>query len=396
MSNDFAPAHANHPPASPASDPRLRSLVTQIAILLAVVGVGWFLVANLNHNRAIHGIATGYGFLDREAGFAIAETPIAYAPSDTYARAFLVGLVNTLKLSAIGIVLATALGVVVGVGRLSSNWLLAKLAGGYVDLIRNVPLVVQLLLWAGLIRISAPSPRQAIGPILGAFISNRGIQMPAIKHDPTFLAVAVAALVALLVGWGIAGWARRRQSATGQPFRSGRIAVALFIGLPLVVWLAGGAPAALDLPRLEGFNFEGGWTLSPEFTTMLVGLTVYTASYIAEIVRGGLLAVSHGQTEAARALGLHTGVILRRIVMPQALNIIIPPLTSQYLNLIKNSSLAVVIGFPDLVSIGNTIGNQTGQVVEAISIFMAVYLVISLAISLAMNAYNHRIALRER
>lgn len=396
MSNDFAIARINVRRLYALNDPRLRSPILQILLFSIVVGCVYFTIFNLNHNRAIHGIATGYGFLNREAGFAIAETPIPYTPRDTYARAFLVGLVNTLKVSAIGILLATFLGIVLGVSRLSSNWLVAKLAGGYIDLIRNVPLVIQLLLWGGLIRIGAPPPRQAIGPLFGIFISNRGIQVPAIKSDPVFLAVLIASLVALLLGSGVAIWARKRQAATGQPFQSGRIRLALFIGLPLLIWLAGGAPVAIDLPQLQGFNFKGGWTLSPEFTTMLVGLTVYTSSYIAEIVRGGLLAVSHGQTEAARALGLHTGVILRRIVLPQALNIVIPPLTSQYLNLIKNSSLAVVIGFPDLVSIGNTIGNQTGQVVEAISIFMAVYLFISLAISLAMNAYNRRIALQER
>ncbi|HEY9344797.1 MAG TPA: amino acid ABC transporter permease [Inquilinus sp.] len=381
---------------SAINDPRLRAIFYQIVLLLVVVGIGWFLVSNLIHNREVRGIQTGYGFLSREAGFAISESPISYSPSDPYARAFLVGLVNTLQVSILGIILATLLGLVVGVSKLSSNWLLAKLAAAYVDIVRNIPLTVQLLLWAGLIRVSAPPPRQAVNPVPGVFISNRGIQVPSLESNPIFLWVAIAALVALLIAWVIARWARQRQAATGQPFHSFWVGLGLFIGLPLVVWLVGGAPAALEIPELKGFNFSGGWTLTPEFAAMVIGLTVYTAGFIAEIVRGGILAVSHGQTEAARALGLHSGVTLRRIVLPQALRTIIPPLTSQYLNITKNSSLAVVIGYPDLVSIGNTIGNQTGQVVEAISIFMAVYLFISLSISIAMNIYNRKMALRER
>jgi len=396
MTMDVAAAGTAVRRGSKFNDPRLRAIFYQIVLLLVVVGIGWFLVSNLIHNREVRGIQTGYGFLSREAGFAISETPISYSPSDPYARAFLVGLVNTLQVSILGIILATLLGLVVGVSKLSSNWLVAKLATAYVDLVRNIPLTVQLLLWAGLIRVSAPPPRQAANPVPGVFISNRGIQVPSVESNPIFLWMAVAALVALAVGWVIARWARQRQAATGQQFHSFWVGLGLFIGLPLMVWLAGGAPAAFEIPELKGFNFQGGWTLSPEFAAMVIGLTVYTAGFIAEIVRGGILAVSHGQTEAARALGLHSGITLRRIVLPQALRTIIPPLTSQYLNVTKNSSLAVVIGYPDLVSIGNTIGNQTGQVVEAISIFMAVYLFISLSISIAMNIYNRKMALRER
>ena len=396
MTMDVAAAGTAVRRGSAINDPRLRAIFYQIVLLLVVVGIGWFLVSNLIHNREVRGIQTGYGFLSREAGFAISESPISYSPSDPYARAFLVGLVNTLQVSILGIILATLLGLVVGVSKLSSNWLLAKLAAAYVDIVRNIPLTVQLLLWAGLIRVSAPPPRQAVNPVPGVFISNRGIQVPSLESNPIFLWVAIAALVALLIAWVIARWARQRQAATGQPFHSFWVGLGLFIGLPLVVWLVGGAPAALEIPELKGFNFSGGWTLTPEFAAMVIGLTVYTAGFIAEIVRGGILAVSHGQTEAARALGLHSGVTLRRIVLPQALRTIIPPLTSQYLNITKNSSLAVVIGYPDLVSIGNTIGNQTGQVVEAISIFMAVYLFISLSISIAMNIYNRKMALRER
>lgn len=396
MTMDVAAAGTAVRRGSAINDPRLRAIFYQILLLLVVVGVGWFLVSNLIHNREVRGIQTGYGFLTREAGFAISETPISYSPSDSYSTAFLVGLVNTLKVSILGIILATLLGLVVGISKLSSNWLLAKIATAYVDVVRNIPLPVQLLLWAGLIRVSAPPPRQALHPVPGVFVSNRGIQVPSLESNPIFLWMAVAALVALVIAWVIARWARQRQAATGQQFHSIWAGIGLFIGLPLVVWLAGGAPAAFEVPELKGFNFSGGWTLTPEFAALLIGLTVYTAGFIAEIVRGGILAVSHGQTEAARALGLHSGITLRRIVLPQALRTIIPPLTSQYLNVTKNSSLAVVIGYPDLVSIGNTIGNQTGQVVEAISIFMAVYLFLSLAISIAMNIYNRRMTLRER
>lgn len=393
--NTAAPRDALRPAAS-FNDPRLRSLFFQAALLLAVLGVGWLMISTLNHNRAARGITTGYGFLHHEAGFAIAESPVPYAPSDSYGRAFLVGVANTLKVSAIGIILATALGFVLGIGRLSSNWLVSKLASAYVGLVRNVPLLAQLLFWAGLIRISAPSPRRAFNPLPGVFVSNRGIQMPSVEANPATLCIALAAFAALVAGWSVARWARRRQERTGQPFHSFCLGVALLIGLPVAAWLAVGRPTALEWPVLNSFNFEGGWTLSPEFATMLVGLTVHTASYIAEIVRGGLLAVPRGQTEAARALGLHPGTTLRRVVLPQAASIIVPPLTSQYLNLIKNSSLAVVIGYPDLVSIGNTVGNQTGQVVEAISIFMAVYLLASLSISTAMNVHGRRLALKER
>ncbi|OWJ59879.1 amino acid ABC transporter permease [Inquilinus limosus] len=396
MTMDVAAAGTAVRRGSAFNDPRLRAIFYQVVLLLVVVAVGWFLVSNLIHNREVRGIQTGYGFLSREAGFAIAESPISYSPSDPYARAFLVGLMNTLKVSVLGIILATLLGLVIGVSKLSSNWLLAKIATAYVDVVRNIPLTVQLLLWAGLIRVSAPPPRQALHPVPGVFVSNRGIQVPSLEDNPIFLWMAVAALVALVLGWGIARWAKQRQATTGQQFHSIWVGIGLFIGLPLIVWLGGGAPAAFEVPELKGFNFQGGWTLTPEFAAMLIGLTVYTAAFIAEIVRGGILAVSHGQTEAARALGLHSGITLRRIVLPQALRTIIPPLTSQYLNVTKNSSLAVVIGYPELVSIGNTIGNQTGQVVEAISIFMAVYLLISLSISIGMNIYNRRMSLRER
>jgi general L-amino acid transport system permease protein len=378
------------------NDPRLRSILYQVLLLAVVVAVGWYLVTNLVENRQSRGIQTGFGWLDLQAGFAIGESSIEYSPSDTYARAFLVGIVNTLEVAALGIVIATILGTLIGVARLSSNWLVAQVATAYVELIRNIPVTVQLLIWAGLIRFVAPAPRQALEPIPGVFISNRGIQIPAPVADPAFAAAGVALIVGIVAALLVRAWARRRQAATGRQFPSGWVGAALIVGLPILAWLAWGAPFLLEVPELKGFNFQGGVKLSPEFAALLVGLSIYTAAFNAEIVRAGILSVSWGQTEAARALGLKGGLVMRRIVLPQALRVIVPPTTSQYLNLTKNSSLATVIGYPDLVAIGNTAANQTGRAVEAIAIYMAVYLTISLAISVAMNLYNRAIALKER
>jgi len=378
------------------NDPRLRSVVYQIVILAVVVGVGWFLISTMLHNRAASGIAVGYDFLNGPANIRLSDDSlISYVPSDTWIRALEVGVLNTLVVSVLGIVLATILGIVIGVARLSGNWLVAKLAAVYVDVLRNIPLPIQLLLWIGLIRF-APPPKEAITLLPDVFISNKGLRVPAVQSDPIFLWVGIALLIGLAIAWGIGRWARARQAATGQPFPSFWTGLAVVVALPVAVWLAGGAPVVLELPQLGRFDFTGGWTRSPEFAAVLIGLSVYTAAFIAEIVRGGILAVSHGQTEAARALGLHSGITLRKIILPQALRTILPPLTSQYLNLTKNSSLSVFVGYFDLVLVGNTMGNQTGRWVEAISIYMAIYLTISLTISIAMNIYNRRMALRER
>ncbi|WP_308013086.1 ABC transporter permease subunit [Inquilinus sp. Marseille-Q2685] len=360
------------------------------------MGVGWFLISTMLQNRAASGIAVGYDFLYGPANIRLSDDSlISYAPSDNWIRALEVGVLNTLVVSVLGIVLATILGTVIGVARLSGNWLVAKLAAVYVDVLRNIPLPIQLLLWIGLIRF-APPPREAITLLPDVFISNKGLRVPAIQNDPIFLWVGIAALIGLIAAWAIHRWAKARQAATGQPFPSVWTGLAVVLILPIAVWLAGGAPVVLELPQLGRFDFTGGWTRSPEFAAVLIGLSVYTAAFIAEIVRGGILAVSHGQTEAARSLGLHSGITLRKIILPQALRTILPPLTSQYLNLTKNSSLSVFVGYFDLVLVGNTMGNQTGRWVEAISIYMAIYLTISLAISIGMNAYNRRMALRER
>jgi general L-amino acid transport system permease protein len=380
----------------PWHDPAVRGVVFQILFVAAVVAAGGFLVHNTLANLERQNIATGFGFLGREAAFGIGESLIAYSPADSYARAFLVGLTNTLYVAALGIVLATILGTVMGLARLSSNWLIARLAQIYVETFRNIPLALQLFFWWGLLRWSAPQPRQAWQPIAGVFLSNRGIVFPVPQAHPAHPWMLGALVVGIVGAWGLARWARLRQARTGRPFPSFWAGLALVVGLPLAVFLAAGAPLGLDVPALRGFNFTGGSVVSPEFAALLTGLVIYTGSFIAEIVRAGILAVSRGQSEAALALGLTSWQRMRLIVLPQALRVIVPPMTSQYLSLTKNSSLAVIIGFPDLVSVANTTINQTGQAVEGIAMIMAVYLAISLVISLLMNLYNRAVALVER
>jgi general L-amino acid transport system permease protein len=380
----------------PWHDPAVRGIVLQILFVALVVALGAFLVHNTLVNLARQNIATGFGFLDREAAFGIGESLIAYSPADTYARAFLVGLTNTLYVSALGIVLATLLGTMMGLARLSSNWLVAKLAQIYVETFRNIPLALQLFFWWGLLRWSAPPPRQAWQPLADVFVSNRGVVFPVPREDPAHLWMLGALILGIVAAWAIARWARLRQARTGQSFPSGWAGLALIAGLPLAAFLAAGAPLSLDMPALHGFNFTGGSAVSPEFAALLIGLVIYTGSFIAEIVRAGILAVSWGQSEAASALGLSSWQRMRLIVLPQALRVIVPPMTSEYLSLTKNSSLAVIIGYPDLVSIADTTINQTGQAVEGIAMIMAVYLAISLAISLLMNLYNRHVALVER
>ena len=380
----------------PWRNPAVRGVVYQILFVAVIAGLGAFLVHNTLVNLERQNIATGFGFLRREAAFGIGESRIRYSPADTYARAFLVGLTNTLYVAVLGVVLATILGTVMGLARLSSNWLIAKLAQVYVETFRNIPLALQLLFWWGVLRGSAPSPRQAWQPLPDVFLSNRGIVFPVPHADPAHRWILAALLVGILAAWAVARWAHGRQARTGQQFPSGWAGLALIAGLPLAVFLGAGAPLRLDVPALHGFNFTGGSTVSPELGALLIGLVIYTGSFIAEIVRAGILAVSWGQSEAAMALGLTSSQRMRLVVLPQALRVIVPPMTSQYLNLTKNSSLAVIIGYPDLVSIANTTINQTGQAVEGIALIMAVYLALSLLISLAMNLYNRAVALVER
>ena len=373
-----------------------RNLFFQLlAVGLTIALVAW-LAINAADNLERRGISTGFGFLDREAGMEIGESLVAYDPSASYSRAFVVGLLNTLRVALIGIALASAVGIVVGLARLSRNWLIGRLAAIYVETLRNVPLLLQLFFWYALITEAAPLPREALNPLPGVFLSARGLQIPALVADPAH-AWALAAFAAGAAGlWGWLRWARAKRERTGAAPPAWPVAVGLLVVLPALALAAAGRPIGVEFPELQRFNFRGGTALTPEFSALLLGLTLYTASFIAEIVRSGIQAIPRGQWEAARALGLKPGRVLKDVILPQALRVIIPPLTSQYLNLTKNSSLAVAIAYPDLVSIANVTINQTGQAIECIAIIMAVYLTVSLAISLAMNLYNRAVALVER
>ena len=374
---------------------QVTGLIWQIVVVgIAVAAVAW-LWSNALHNLSVRRISTGFAFLGREAGMPIDDTWIAYSPKNTYLRAFIVGVVNTLRVAAIGIVLATVLGTLIGIAKLSSNWLLSRLAAIYVEVLRDVPLLLQLLFWYVLMQ-GLPAARAAWKPIEGVFLSNRGLILPSIPIEEANLwviAAAVAGLIALCL-------LRRRliaqQMVDGRTRHVWPYALALVIGFPALVSLALGASWTITLPELRGFNFVGGLTLAPEYFALLIALVTYTSAFIAEIVRSGIQAVPRGQWDAAQALGLRRSFVLQRIVLPQALRVIIPPMTSQYLNLTKNSSLAVAVGYQDIVSIANTTLNQTGQAIEAIALIMLVFLTISLGISLFMNWYNARIALVER
>ena len=378
------------------SDPRFRNIVWQVVILGIIGLIAWYLVRNTQQNLAARRIATGFDFLGRTAGIPIGEHLIEYDPAiNTYGRALLIGVLNTLKVAVVGVVLATIWGTLVGIARLSKNWLIARLAATYVEVLRDIPLLLQLLFWYTLLQ-GLPAPRQSFHPLPGVFLSNRGIRVPVVEWEtPFWWALAALALgIAGTVAWSRA--ADRKQAATGVRPKVWPVALGLLAALPVAVWALLGAPFAVEMPELRGFNFVGGATLSPEYGALTFGLILYTAAYIAEIVRSGILAVPTGQWEAAGALGLRSGTVLRKIVLPQALRVIIPPMTSQYLNLTKNSSLAVAIGYQDVMSIASTTLNQTGQAVEGVAAVMTVYLVISLSISLYMNHYNARKALVER
>lgn len=374
------------------NDPVFRSLLFQVLAVGGVVFVVWYLASNTVANLEARRIATGFGFLSREAGFGIQQTLIEYTPANTYLRALVVGLLNTLLVAVLGIFLSTILGTLIGIGRLSKNWLIAKLCSVYVEVIRNIPLALQLVfLYA--IKDLLPPVRQAFQILPDVFLSQRGLMIPILEYDPSFPWMGVACVLGIAGAVFFGRWARARQAATGQQAPTLAVSAALIVGLPLLVFLAAGAPLKVDAPTLQGFNFAGGLNLSPELTTLLFGLVIYTSAFNAEIVRSGILAISHGQTEAAFALGLQRGQSLRLVILPQALRVIVPPMTSQYLNLTKNSTLALLIGYPDLVSVANTTLNQTGQAIEGVAIEMGTFLAISLSISLFLNWYNKKIAL---
>ncbi|MES9857714.1 MAG: amino acid ABC transporter permease [Sedimenticola sp.] len=377
--------------------PVFRSVLFQVLLTLALCLVGYTLFTNTLHNLEQRGISTGFDFLSQEAGFGILQSLIPFDETYTYGRTFFVGLINTLLVSGLGIILATIIGFFMGVARLSNNWLIARIATVYVEIFRNIPLLLQIMFWYFAVLQPLPRPRQSLGIGESFFLNNRGFYLPAPVFEQGFWLVSVALAVAVVAIVFMVRWARRRQEASGQQFHTVYASLGLLIGLPLLAYFVMGMPLSWELPALKGFNFKGGMVIIPELAALLIALSIYTGAFIAEAVRCGILAVSHGQTEAAYALGLRPSVTLRMVIIPQALRVIIPQLTSQYLNLTKNSSLATAIGYPDLVAVfaGTTL-NQTGQAVEVIAMTMGVYLTISLSISTFMNWYNKRKQLVER
>jgi general L-amino acid transport system permease protein len=379
------------------NDPAYRAMFIQLVTILLITAFAWYVISNTIHNLAKENIASGFEFLHRTAGFGITMSLIEYTEKSTYGRAFLVGLLNTLLISALGVVFATVLGFFIGIARLSSNWLVAKLAAAYVEIIRNTPLLLQIFFWYFAVLRTLPPARQSMGAFDAIFLNIRGLYLPRPIFEPGFEVVPIAFLAAVAIAIVLGRWARKRFEATGRLFPAGWTGLGLIVGLPLLALAAAGFPLSWSYPKLQGFNFTGGLVIIPEFVSMLLGLSIYTASYIAEIVRSGILAVSHGQTEASGALGLSRLLTLRLVVIPQAMRVIIPPLTSQYLNLTKNSSLGAAIAYPELVHVFmGTVLNQTGQAIETVGVGMLVYLAISLSISLGMNQYNRKMALVER
>lgn len=378
-------------------DATIRGWVFQGLVLVGLALLTAWIIHNTAANLRAANIPFGFDFLNMRAGFDISQKPIAYTLDSSHAQAFKVGLLNTIIVSVLGIVFATIIGFVVGISRLSSNWLLARIATVYVETLRNVPLLLQLLFWYKAVLSVLPGPRQGYWLPFSTNLSNRGLIMPKPVTGEGFEIVLWTVVVAIGIAWYVARWAKKRQILTGQPFPTFWASVGLIVGLPLIPFLILGAPLTFELPELKGFNFVGGMVVPPELTAMVLGLSLYTATFIAETVRAGILAVSSGQTEAASSLGLRSGLTMRLVVVPQAMRVIIPPLTSQYLNLTKNSSLALAIGYPDLVSVfaGSTL-NITGHAIEVIAITMAVYLALSLITAALMNWFNARVALVER
>ena len=376
---------------------RVRGVVYQTLLLGCIGALACGAIYNAVINMRARGIPMGFGFWNDVAGFDINLHLINYSNRSTYGQAFWVGLLNTLLIAVICIPLATLLGFAIGVARLSPNWLLSRFALVYASVMRNTPLLLLLLFWYNAVLKSLPGPRQSISIGDVVFLNNRGLYlpMPVARDSAVWFVGAILAAMALAIGFRV--WARRRQERTGAQAPTALVAAALILGLPALAMLAAGAPFAFDIARLSGFNLKGGLQIIPEMAALVFGLVTFTAAFIAEIVRAGVLGVPVGQSEAAGALGLHRGLSIRLVVIPQAMRLITPPLTSQYLNIVKNSSLAVFIGYPDLVQIfAGTVLNQTQAAVQVMAITMAVYLVISLAVAMALNAFNARYALKGR
>lgn len=379
------------------TNPAVRAWLYQIIAVVAVLGVVGYLVHNTVINLANRGITSGFGFLERSAGFGIVQHLIEYTEGDTYARVFLVGLTNTLLVSALCIVFASFLGFFIGLARLSDNWLLRKISTTYIEIFRNIPPLLQIFFWYFAVLRNLPGPRQAANAFDLAFVSNRGLYIPWPQYAEGTWPFVIALLLAAAATVALFRYNRTFQLKTGQLRRTWPAAIAMLILFPLIAYMTFGSAMHWDIPQLRGFNFRGGFVLIPELAALTLALSIYTSSFIAEVIRSGIQSVPYGQHEAARSLGLPNPVTLRQVIIPQAMRVIIPPLTSQYLNIVKNSSLAAAIGYPDMVSLfAGTVLNQTGQAIETIAITMGVYLIISLLISLLMNIYNRKIRLIER
>ncbi|MFT4180413.1 MAG: amino acid ABC transporter permease [Rhizobium sp.] len=377
-------------------NPKVRGLFYQVLTLLILLAIGWFIVHNTILNLRATNQPFGFSFLTGRAGFNLGQALIPFSSDSTNTNALVVGLLNTVLISVCGIIAATIIGFLVGIGRLSHNWLIAKLSQAYVELFRNIPPLLVIFFWYSGVLVLLPQARDALHLPFSTYLSNRGLAAPSPIFGAGMWIVGLALIIAIVVVFFVARWAHKRQAATGKQFHTIWVSVALLVGLPLLAFLATGMPLSFDYPIAGKFNLTGGFVIGPEFISLFLALSFYTASFIAEIVRGGIRGVAKGQSEAAGALGLRASAITRLIVIPQALRIIIPPLTSQYLNLTKNSSLAIAIGYADLVAVGGVILNQSGRAIEVVIIWMIVYLTLSILTSLFMNWFNAKMALVER
>lgn len=391
--------HKSELPSKPPvwNDPKYRALFFQVVLIIALGYFFFSIIQNTLGNMEARGISTGFAFMSEKSGFDILQSLIYFDSDSTYGRTFVVGLLNTLLITVLGVVFATIMGFVIGIARLSNNWIIAKIATVYIEVIRNIPLLIQIFFWYFVVLRAMPSARDSMSLFDSFFLNVRGLYLPAPVPESGFIFTSIAFAIGVIATFVLKKWAKNRQAVTGQRFPVLFSAIGLLLLFPFIVFLLSGSPLSWDIPALTGFNFQGGMTVIPELFALLLALTIYTAAFIAEIVRAGIKAVDHGQTEAALSVGLKPGQNLRLIVIPQAMRVIIPPLTSQYLNLAKNSSLATAIGYPDIVAVfmGTTL-NQTGQAVEIIAMTMAVYLILSLTISVFMNWYNARMSLVER
>ena len=379
------------------NNPQIRAIIYQVLALFAIFLFTYYVLNNMFTNIEKRGITTGFDFLGNEAGFGILSTLISYTESDSYGRVFVIGVLNTLLVSAIGIFFATIIGLLVGVGRLSKNFMISKLSLIYIETFRNIPILLQILFWYNVVLAALPGPRQSMSYMDAFFLNNRGLYIPRPILESGFISVFIAIIIAIAGVYYLAKWAKKKHDDTGETFPVFWTSLAILIFGPTLVYFLSGSPISLEYASLQGFNFVGGWSLTPELLALSFALSIYPATYIAEAVRAGIEAVPKGQKEAASALGLKEYVILKKVVLPQALRVIIPPVINQYLNLMKNSSLATAIGYPELVTLfAGTALNQVGQAIEIILMTMAVYLTISITISILMNILNAKMQIKER